>query len=460
MRNRKPLALAAAIGLSLSACATGTGTGGSQGSDETSFDPDAEVSGELNIMGFGATDEIGETRVASAEKKLDGVEVKLVEGNLDIQQFLSAVASGKPPSLIYANRNQLGTFASRGAILPLNECIESHEIAVDDFRPTAMNQVTFEDEVYGVPEFNQVRIVMANPSLLEAQGLALADIDGSSWDGIRKAADTVAKNEGKLSVIGYDTKLPEFLPIWAKANGADIISEDGRTAQLNDPAVVEALEFASEVYEKQGGFSAVKAFRDSADFFGSGNQFATNTLGGMPMEQWYVNILNDVSPDAPVAFTTLKDTSGGTMNYSSGSAWAIPAGSDNPEAACRFIEHMTKEDTWMEAASARATLREEEGKPFTGLFTGNRAADERIKEEFVKTGSDPKWDAAIEASYEANEASFALPASPADAEFETAWQDAVNRVLNGQQEPQPALDQAQDEAQAALDKAWSDWDGK
>ena len=57
--------------------------------------------------------------------------------------------------------------------------------------------------------------------------------------------------------------------------------------------------------------------------------------------------------------------------------------------------------------------------------------------------------------YEANDNTFALPANPADAEFKSAWQDAVNRVLNGQQQPQAAMDQAQKEAQAALDKAWA-----
>lgn len=457
MKNRKSFALAAALGLTLSACATGSG--GGSGATDPAFDAEAEVSGELNVMGFGANDEIGETRIASAGEALGDVEISLVEGDLDIQQFLSAVASGQPPELIYANRNQLGTFASRGAILPLNDCIESQGIAVDDFRPAAMNQVTFEDEVYGVPEFNQVQILMSNPTLLESAGMSIGDVDGSSWEGIERAAETVTQNDGgDLSVIGFDTKLPEFLPIWARANGADILSEDGRTAQLNDPAVVEALEFAHGVYEQQGGFSAVKAFRDSADFFGSGNQFASNSLGAMPMEQWYVNILNDVSPDASVQFTTVKDREGEPFSYSSGSAWAIPADSGNPEAACRFIAHMTATETWLEAASARADARAEEGKPFTGLFTGNQAADEQIQETFVKTGSDPKWDAAIEASYEANEASFALPANPADAEFETAWQDGVNRVLNGQQEPQAAMDQAQEEAQSALDEAWAAWD--
>ena len=126
---------------------------------------------------------------------------------------------------------------------------------------------------------------------------------------------------GDLSVIGFDSKLPEFLPLWAKANGVDLVSEDGRTAQLDDPAVLEALTWAVSIYDAQGGFAAVKAYRDSADFFGEGNQFATNTLGAMPFEQWYINVLSDVSPDAPMAFDTVKDRQGATLAYSTGSAW-------------------------------------------------------------------------------------------------------------------------------------------
>ena len=53
----------------------------------------------------------------------------------------------------------------------------------------------------------------------------------------------------------------------------------------------------------------------------------------------------------------------------------------------------------------------------------------------------------------AQEAAFAMPASPAGAEFDKAWTDAVNRVLSGQAQPQQAMERAQQEATAALDKA-------
>jgi multiple sugar transport system substrate-binding protein len=216
------------------------------------------------------------------------------------------------------------------------------------------------------------------------------------------------------------------------------------------------LTWAVGVYDEQGGFAKVKAYRDSADFFGEGNQFATDVLGAMPMEQWYLNVLNDVSPDAPMAFGTIKDHEGNTIAYNSGSAWAIPKGSPNPGAACRFAKVMTTADSWVAAAQARLDLRNKDGKPFTGVLTGNDDADTAI--QAMTTATEDPWKTGVEVMYEANSNTFALPPNPADAEFKTAWQDAVNRVLNGQQEPQEALDQAQEEAQAALDEAWKKWD--
>jgi multiple sugar transport system substrate-binding protein len=451
----------ATLALALGGCATGSQPD-EAAKPTTSFSPDATLSGELQIMGFNAgADEVAQTRADAAKKAIEPVKIKAVEGELDVQQFLSAIASGDAPDLIYANRDQLGTFASRKAIMPLDECIAGESITTSDFRESALAQGTFQDHIYGIPEFNQVQVLMANADLLDKAGLGTADVDGSTWDAVTAANKKLMKKDGgKLSVIGFDSKLPEFLPLWAKANGADLISADGRTAQLNDPKVVEALEFAVGIYQDQGGFGAVKAFRDSADFFGKGNQFATSVLGAMPMEQWYINILNDVSPNAPMAFSTFKSRQGQPLSYASGSAWAIPTAGKNPQAACRYIKTMTETDTWMKAAKARADARAKEKKPFTGLFTGNKTADEQIKAQYVDTSTALKgpWADAVAASYESNQSSFSIPASPADAEFKQAWLDAVNRVLNGGTTPAESLDRGQKEAQAALDKAWKSWD--
>jgi multiple sugar transport system substrate-binding protein len=448
-------ALTASV-LTLTACAQGTG-GSSQ--EKSDFDPEASLSGTMSVMGFGGEDEIGTTRLELAKKALGSkVKVKLIKGDLDIQQFLSAVAAGDPPEIVYADRNQIGTFASRGAILPLDDCIKGEGIDTSAYREPALDEVTLDGAVYGIPEFNVVQIVQANADLLSAAGLTVDDVNGSSWPAISAADQKLAKTRGgKLQVIGFDSKLPEFLPLWAKANGADLISADGRTAQLDDPKVVEALEFAVSLYDEQGGFSKVKAYRDSADFFGEGNQYATGTLGAMPMEQWYVNVLNDVSPDAPMAFDTFRDKQGQPIAFATGSAWAIPKGGENPEAACRFAKVMTETSSWLKAAQARIALRKKDGGLFTGVLTGNADADAKIQSLTTSSG-DPKWDQAVQATYEANDHTFSMPATPAGEEFEAAWQDGVNRVLNGQQSAEESMRRAQEEAQKALDAAWETWD--
>lgn len=444
-------AVAVAIALTMSGCAVGTG--GAAGSDDADYDPKADLSGSLSVMGFSGVDEVATSRVEYAQAELGDVEVKLIEGDLDIQQFLSAVASGEPPELLYADRDQVGSLAARGAIIPLDRCIDGEGIDMDQFRESAVEQVTLDGKVYGIPEFNQVQVTMANADLLTAAGVTIEDVNGSDRAAMTEANRALAKAEGgSLSVIGFDSKLPEFLPLWVASAGGSLLSDDGRTASLDSQEAIDSLTWGVGIYEDQGGFSQVKAFRDSADFFGEGNQFATNVLGAMPMEQWYINVLNEVSPDAPMAFDTVRTTSGEPIAFASGSAWAIPSGTENAAAACRWAKAMTSVDAWRAAADARLAVREEEGKPFTGILTGNSVADEEIR-GMVTSGGEP-WDAGIEAMYEANDHTVTLPANPADAEFEQAMQDAVNSVLNGEATAEEALAEAQTTAQAALDEGW------
>lgn len=452
-------ALAAATVLTLGACANGGAQNG-PGDGQAWYGGDSDPTGELEIVGFGLGDEIAEVRHERALEELGAaVDVTLVEGALDIQQFLSSVAAGDVPDLIYASRNQIGSLAARGAIVPLTDCIDGEGIDTSEYREQALAQVTFDDEVYGIPEFNQVQLTMANADLLEEAGVSLEDVNGSDPEAMAAAAEALVQRSGSdLQTIGVDSKLPEFFPLWAKARGVDLLSEDGRTANLDDPAAIEALEWAVGIYEAQGGFSAVKAFRDSADFFGEGNQFAADELGAMPMEQWYLNVLNDVSPNAPLAFDAVRTPEGEPIAFAGGQAWAVPAGTENGTAACRYAATMTAVDSWVAAAEARQEAREGEGGVFTGVLTGNVAADEEIRG--MLSDADEPWQAGIDAMYEANDAAVAMPANPADAEFTRIWTDAINSVLAGDVEPADALADAQQEAQAALDEAWAEFDGE
>ena len=445
-RRTKFATTAAVLALVLSGC------GGVNADDEESGGDGKPAT--LTSMGFGAGDDIAKVRHDEAVKAISPNQVKLSENAFDAQQFLSAVAAGSPPDLVYMGRQLVGTYAAKGSLTPLTDCIAKQKIDMKQYRVPAVKEVTLDGKVYGLPEFYSNRVLMINNKATKEAGLNPI-VDTSDWSGLAELNKKLIKKnaKGKLTRIGFDPKIPEFLPMWAKANGVSIISEDGRTANLADPKLVEALEYTVSLIDAHGGWGKFKAFRDSWDFFGAKNQFAKNQLGAMPMEDWYLNVLAENSPDIELTVVPFTGVDGQVVDMASGSAWVIPAASKHKDAACEYIKTMTDSKTWVMAAEARAKARAAEKKPYTGTYTGNVVADQKIFRELVKPSGNPSLDAAVKVVLAAQESAFSLPSSPAGEEFLKAWEAAVNRALSGDQKPAEALAQAQDEAQKALDAA-------
>jgi multiple sugar transport system substrate-binding protein len=181
-----------------------------------------------------------------------------------------------------------------------------------------------------------------------------------------------------------------------------------------------------------------------------------HSIAAFPMENWYVNVLRDSIPAGlKLQSTPFTDRQGQPMSLLGGSAWAIPKGAKNPVAACAWAKTMTSTDTWMKAAEAREQTVAKDKSFFTGLFTANKAADDQIREKYLKDAPDPGFKAAIDNFYASLDAAKALSPSPAGAEIDAAWKSAVSRALEGQ-DPASALAQAQKEAQAAYEKAATD----
>jgi multiple sugar transport system substrate-binding protein len=114
---------------------------------------------------------------------------------------------------------------------------------------------------------------------------------------------------------------------------------------------------------------------------------------------------------------------------------------------------MTSQAAWLAVAKSRFDLRKRQNRAFTSLYTANTPADVRIYEDIYQPMGNKQFDDAVALLVRAPRYGFAIPASPASAEFQQAWQSAVNRVLERRQTPRQALNQAQREAQAAIDKA-------
>lgn len=408
----------------------------------------------VTTMGFSLGDALANDRLQTARSALkqQGFGIKTNEGAFDQQQFLSAVAADGPPDVVRMDRTLIGGYAARGAIVPLTDCLRREDIDSGDYYANAITEGSLDGDVYGLPDSYDSRLLLTNNKVLKAAESGGAQVDTGDWKGLKKLAGSLARRDGsKLTRIGFDPKIPEFFPLWAKANGAGLISADGRTAELNDPKAVEALAYAVSLIDAQGGWGRFKSLRDSFDQFGAKNQFARDQVGSYPMEDWYVNVLAGASPDIDLDAGVFKDRDGKTLNWASGYSWAIPKGARHPKAACTFIKEMTSTSSWVHAAKAKAKEVRSSGAPYTGDITANIAADRTIEHQVWKPTGNAAFDQATRTAYDISRKGFTVPSNAAGTEFKMAWQNAVNRVLSGEQTPQEALDQAQKEAQSALD---------
>jgi multiple sugar transport system substrate-binding protein len=485
-RNVLPVALLSIVALVAVACGNGSQSaspGGSApaatsdasapaGSPGASSGTGTAVSGPLQVGGRygcepapcepeegaeGVADEIAYVRYNVFAEANPDVDLTFTEADFDPQTFLTAVAAGNPPDVVRISRDILGTFIAEGALEPLDTCITDHGIDMGQYYESAVAQGTSGGSVYAIPESYDARIILINNSVLEEVNLTPEDIDTSDWDALKGINDQLmAKDGNAISRIGFDPKLPEFLPLWAWANGATLVSDDGLTSNLDDPKVAEALDYAVSLITAHGTAPDYFDFRSTGPgsaFFGPENQFTEDSVGAFPMEQWYLNVLANDTPDESISFQPFKNREGENISLSGGSALAIPSSAKNKEAACEFIKTVTLPDTWFAANEVRAEKRAADGEAFTGSLTANRAANERVFGELVTEESAGEFYDGVQLVLEVADAAYALPPIPAAAEFDRIWRAAVERVMNEGVPAAEVLAEADQEAQDAIDGA-------
>jgi multiple sugar transport system substrate-binding protein len=404
--------------------------------------------------GFGRGDDVANSLTEYAQRQLgSGVQYENPRGGFNDQAFLALLAARNPPDVVWMSRGLIGTYAARGALQPLTSCIRSQRINLKQYRKAALNEVRFRGQIYALPAFtNQITIVVNNAVLRQA-GVNIKDLQTTNLKKLKAANRKLLRREGgRVTRIGFDPKIPEFFPLWVKRFGGNILSKNGLKAQLNSPQAIAALTYAVGLIQDHGGWDRFKAFRDTQNWFGRNNPIIENQIGATPFESFIYNVIANNTPNVSITAKYFTSKNGKPITLFSGNGWAIPRGARDADLACRWAKAMTAVPAWIQAARNRVEIRRRQNEAFTGLYTANTTADNRILRDVYDPMGRPAFNKAVRLLYNSSKFAFALPPSPASAEFRTAYIDAINRVLNGQQSIRAALNQAQREAQTAINR--------
>ena len=449
--NKRQIAISA-IAISASVALLAGCSAGGGGDVSAAFTKTA--SGTLNAWGFENADDVGTSRMDYAAGKLPDVALKIDKTAFDAQKFTTRIASGNVPDVVQMQAQFVATYAAQGLIQPLDQCYKVHDaVPSDRYYKSVVDDVTYNDHIWGVPQFYQPPAIILNKRVMDAAGVTDAEINTSKPDELINAIGKMYKaSGGNPSVLGFDPVASGQAGLWILGYGGQVIASDGKPT-LDDPSTVAGLDVLKRLYDAQGGFAKVKSFSDAFDTFGDKNQFVSDQVGSQVDAQWYVNVLSPYVSNLNISAVPFYGPDGKPFTVSSGSAFVIPAGAKNKDAACAWALNLTSLDAWKKAGDARAaTIASKPGAINGGLFTGSPEADKAIREKYVAPTGNEGFDKTIATFYDVVGNGQSIGTSAAGQQIQSELQNAIQSSLLGTKSSKAALKDAQSAAMQAYNQ--------
>jgi multiple sugar transport system substrate-binding protein len=442
MKRRQAVLVALTVGsvLTLSTACSSSGSTNSGKKVDFSGTP----KGTLSAWAFDNADDVGKARIADAKTALSGVTIKMDQTGFDSQKFTTRVAGGNVPDVVQMDRQFVATYAAQGLILPLDDCYKAQKVDPKQrFYKSVLDDVTYKNQVWAVPQFYQPPAVMLNRAVMDAAGVQDSDIDTSNPDKLLAAIAKMYKaNGGVPSTLGFDPQATGQGYLWVVGMGGKLTGDNGAPT-LDDAANVYGLELLKRITDAQGGFAKYKSFTDSFDTFGEKNQFVQNQVGSQVDAQWYPNVLSPYKDKIKLAAVPFKGKDGKPVTVATGTSFVVPAKAKNPSAGCKWALALTEDGSWDAAAAARAQTVQQKNSINTGLFTGSPTADKAIRDKYVKPTGNAGFDQVISTYYEIVDTGKSVGSSPAGQQLKQELTNAITATLLGQKSAQQALADAQ-----------------
>lgn len=431
MNIRRTLIVAAAIGLStaLAACGTGTsGTGTKPASNELTvwFPGNSQV--EIDL--------VKETLVPEFEKQTSSkVTVTYVDWPNLSPKLTTAFASGTTPDVWGHGTAAAAGFVANDRVAALDDRIEALSAADKDDLGALFEQGVVKNKHYLMPLSGTGTLLVYRKDLLQAAGVDPASL--TTWEAVRAAAEKVktADRSGVLLLTSPIADEQSFISLLTSASGS-MLSEDGRTAEFNSAAGVEALSYMVSLYQ---GKNAVAT--------GVGDDYISRPPAQQPLALGTAAItsfgpsqllqLVKAKPDLADKLGVLPPPKLGTGQQGRafggmGTGLFISKDSKNQDLAWKFLQFMASPDVSNQYAEVIGSIPTRKS-----ARTGDYVRNNPLLETFLSS----------QPAYVAN------PNVPAWVEVRDVLSRYLQQALAGKVAPKDALDKAAEEVKPLLERS-------
>ncbi|GGA99468.1 ABC transporter substrate-binding protein [Brucella endophytica] len=257
-------------------------------------------------------------------KHKDKITVTQITAEQMVPKLGAAIAGGSPPDGAVLDLIYLPTFAANDALEDITDFVKGLPYA-GALSPSHMRLATYEDKIYAVPALPDASIIAYNTDLFEKAGLDPNKAPAS--------LDEIAEDAKKIRALGPDTYgfyfvansgswlIYDFLPhIWAA--GADVLTEDGREATVDTPAMRETI----AAYRDMWKAGAIHPTSRSGNGNNAVEAFASGKVGVLMTGSYIVNLLTSKYPDVKFNVAPIPGPKGGESSFAGGDSLALIRG--------------------------------------------------------------------------------------------------------------------------------------
>lgn len=362
--------------------------------------------------------------IGEFEKARPDITVKLEVTTTDglPQRVLTALQSGAAPDVIDVQHGWVVGYAQNDLVLPLGDIIKDR----GDYIPAALQYVTYKDQIWAVPYRIETHAIIFNKGQFREVGLD-PDHPPQTWPELVDAARKLTtKARSGFAITGggeVGNTMFRSLPfIWM--NGGSIVSDDLKTATVNEPRAVEAVRFYTDFLKN--GLSPASTLQN--DGIANRRLFIAEAVSMYQSGQFDIASIRKENPSIDIGVMMIPHPQGvDTTAILGGWSFVVPSGAKNPDEAKILLQFLAEAgnqgrltDTFPARVSAMDLPRFDD--PILQVF-----------KKMLPYGRP-------------------VPSHPAWVQITQAYFDGIQRILLGDEDAQAAMDGAAEEIRALLDQ--------
>jgi multiple sugar transport system permease protein len=334
----------------------------------------------------------------------------------------------------------------------LDAYIKRDKVNMNDFYPFCVKEATYRGKIYAIPRGTDDRVLFYNKKMFRECGLD-PNRPPQDWDELMAYSKKLTKYDanGNFKSIGFVPYYGNcYLYMYGFLNGGKFMSDDGTKCLLNEPRIVEALDWMVKFYDQFKGIDAINSFGSTFQG-GQYDPFITGKIAMMIHGNAYMRIFAWYAPDLEFGAAAPPPPKGKkAVTWSGGFSLAIPVGTKKVEEAWKLVKYMTSVDAWITYVEAEIKATRIRHLQYIPDFTANMKADKIIMERYAPVKKN--FRDAMQVSLDLMSVSKYRPVTPVGQKLWDEHCRAFDLAVYHKLTPKEALDKGTWEVQDQLDK--------